>query len=101
MKLIVIGHQEAVWGFGLVGVEGYIATGAEQLERALDAALADKSVGIILITQDVAGLAETRIAQLKAYANVPLVLEIPPPGGPDPNRPSLSDAVRHISGMVV
>ena len=57
MRLQVIGHQDAVWGFALVGVPGCIVTTAEELHAALDAALADATVGIIMVTDDVAALA--------------------------------------------
>ena len=48
MKLWVIGSQDAVWGFALAGVGGQIVATAEELNQALDAALKDEDVGIIL-----------------------------------------------------
>ena len=54
MKLMVIGHQDAVRGFELVGVAGQIATTVEAITAALNTALNDKNIGIILVTEEAA-----------------------------------------------
>lgn len=99
MKLRVIGHQDAVRGFALVGVEGQIATTSETVNQALDAALSDKNVGIILITEDAAALARQRMDHLTAHSTVPLVVEIPGPGGVQGDQPSLSEVIRRTTGV--
>ena len=99
MKLLVIGNQDAVWGFALAGVRGQIVTTAEELDRALDAALADKEVGIVLVTEDVADLNRRRVDMLRVHSSVPLVVEIPGPEGPRPDRPSLSEVIRRTIGV--
>jgi vacuolar-type H+-ATPase subunit F/Vma7 len=63
MKILVIGHPEAVLGFSLVGVHGQTATSAEEAHQALDSALASPDVGIILVTEDIA---RRRISRLLA-----------------------------------
>jgi len=99
MKLMVIGHQDAVRGFALVGVEGQIATTPEAVNQALDAALNDKSIGIILVTEEAAALIRQRIDHLTAHSTVPLVVEIPGPGGGQGDRPSLSEVIRRTIGV--
>lgn len=101
MKLLVIGHPEAVLGFSLVGVGGQAATSAPEVNQALDVALSTPDVGIILVTEDVAGLIEARMDQLKMHSTVPLVVEIPAPGGPRPNRATLSDMVKRAIGIKI
>lgn len=54
MKVLVIGHPEAVLGFSLAGVSGRAATNAAEVNQALDDVQASKDVGIVLVTQDVA-----------------------------------------------
>ena len=51
MKVLVIGHPEAVLGFSLAGVNGQAVTTAEEAGRGLDEALASKEIGIILVTR--------------------------------------------------
>jgi V/A-type H+/Na+-transporting ATPase subunit F len=101
MKVQVIGHPEAVLGFSLVGMEGQVATTTEEANQALDNALATKDIGIILITQDVAGWIESRMDELKLHSTVPLVVEIPGPEGVSPDQPSLSDVVLRAIGVKI
>jgi len=101
MKVLVIGHPEAILGFSLVGVHGQVATSASEVNQALDKALAAPDVGIVLVTEDVAGLIEARMDQLKLRSTMPLVVEIPPPEGVRPDQPSLSDIVRRAIGIKV
>ena len=99
MKLLVIGSQDAVWGFSLAGVRGRIVATAEELNRALGEALEDKEVGIILVTEDVANLAHRRVDDVMIRTTVPLVVEIPGPEGPSPDRPPLSEIIRRTIGI--
>ncbi len=72
---------------------------AGELLQALDTALADKEIGIVLITDDVADLARQRVDRLIARSTVPLVVEIPGPGGPSPDKASLSEVLRQTIGV--
>jgi len=101
MKLLVIGNQDAVWGFALAGVRGQIATTAEEFNQALDAALDNEEIGIVLVTEDVANLARQRVEMLMARSIRPLVVEIPGPGGPSPDRPHLSEVIRRTIGVKI
>ena len=101
MKMWVIGDTEAVQGFSLAGVPGQVAENAEQTNDALDKALAAGDVGIILITQDVSRLVEARMDQLKLRSTIPLVVEIPGPGGVSPDQPSLGDVVLRAIGIKI
>jgi len=102
MQLMVIGNPDTVRGFALAGVRGEIALTPEALERAMDIAMADEEIGIVLVTQDVAALAPERIDALKGRGDLtPLVIEIPGPEGPDAERPSLSEMIRRITGVRV
>lgn len=101
MKVLVIGHPEAVLGFSLVGVDGQVAVSAKDASQALENALSAPDIGIILVTQDVARLIEARMDQLKLRCTVPLVVEIPAPQGVDPDEPSLSEVVRRAIGIKI
>ncbi len=101
MKVLVIGHPEAVRGFSLAGVEGKIATTADEANLALDEALIAEGIGIILITQDVSGLIVSRMDQLKLRSTIPLVVEIPGPGGVSQDQPSLSDVLLRAIGIKI
>ena len=99
MKVQVIGNQESVLGFSLVGVNGKTVTTAAETNQALDEALASDDAGIVLVTEDVASLIETRMDQLKLRSTVPLVVEIPGPQGVGADRPSLNEVVLRAIGV--
>jgi len=99
MKVFVIGSQEAVLGFSLVGVDGTTVSTAAEANQALDEVLANSQTGIVLVTEDISALIEARMDQLKLRSTVPLVVEIPGPGGVDPNRPSLNDIMLRAIGV--
>lgn len=99
MKVLVVGHPEAVLGFSLAGVDGRPVRDAEQANHALDEALAAKDVGIVLVTQDVARMVQARMDDLKLHSTVPLIVEIPSPEGVSPDEPSLSEIVLKAIGI--
>jgi V/A-type H+-transporting ATPase subunit F len=97
--MLVIGNEDAVLGLSLVGVPGRVAKTITEVVEALDEALADPELGIILVTHDLAKLIPARMDQLKMRSTVPLVVEIPSPGGPDPDEPSLEQVVQRAVGV--
>jgi vacuolar-type H+-ATPase subunit F/Vma7 len=99
MKILVIGHPEAVLGFSLVGVTGVEVSSADEANLALDTALADPKLGIILVTGDVAELIRSRMDQLRLHSTVPLVVEISAPASVQPERTSLNDVVFRAIGV--
>ncbi len=99
MKLLVIGNLDAVLGFGLVGIHGQAVSSVEEINHALDEALKDPDAGIILVTEDTADLIRPRMDQLMMQSSTPLVVEIPGPEGPRPDRPSLNEVIRRAIGV--
>ena len=99
MKILVIGHPDAVLGFSLAGVNGRAVTNANEADKALDDALTAKDVGIILVTQDIASMLQSRVEHLKLHSTIPLVVEIPSPAGVPEDQPSLSEVVLKAIGI--
>lgn len=99
MKILVIGHPDAVLGFSLAGVSGRVATNADQANEALDDAQASKDIGIVLVTQDVAEMIHARMDYLKLRSTIPLVIEIPSRGGVPEGQASLGDIVLRAIGI--
>ena len=101
MKILVIGHPKAVLGFLLVGVDGKNATTAEEVNLALDDAMKDATIGIVLVTGDVAEMIRPRMEQLQLHSTVPLVVEIPAPEGVQPDQLSLNEVVFRAIGVKI
>ena len=101
MRMLVVGHPDAVLGFSLAGVSGRPARTADETHQALDEALSTPGVGIILVTDDVAALVRARMDQLKMHSTVPLVVEIPAPAASRPKNPPLSEVVKRAIGIKI
>ena len=99
MKVLVIGHPEAVLGFSLAGVSGRVATNAAEVNQALDDVQGSKDIGIVLVTQDVAKLIPARMEHLKLRSTIPLVVEIPAQGGVPEGQESLGEIVLRAIGI--
>lgn len=99
MKVFVIGNQEAVLGFSLVGVRGKAVSSAPQMNQALDEALATPDAGIVLVTADAAEMVQARMDLLKLRSTVPLVVEIPGPMGVGADQPTLNEIVLRAIGV--
>ncbi len=99
MKYHVIGDQDTVLGFGLVGVDGMTVTSAAEASAAFERALGDKEVGIIIITEVAARMIRTRVDRYLFTEDFPLIVEIPDRHGPDPNRPEMRALVNHAIGI--
>ena len=101
MKVLVIGHQEAVLSFSLAGVDGIAVSTPEETNKALDDAFASEGIGIILITQDVSSKIQARMDQLKQHSSIPLVVEIPGPDGTNADQPSIGDVLLRAIGVKI
>ena len=101
MKVLVIGNPDAVLGFSLVGVEGRAVPTVDEVNQAMDEAMAAHDIGIVLVTMDMARLIEARMDLLKLQSTIPLVVEIPGPEGGSADQPSLSDVVLRAIGVKI
>ncbi|NCC14361.1 MAG: ATPase [Spirochaetia bacterium] len=98
MKYFVIGDEDTVLGFSLVGVFGMQATNAEQAKRAWDKALEDPDNGIIIITDTVASLIRVTVDRYLFSESFPLVVEIPSPNSKE-GRTDLRTLVNQAIGV--
>ena len=99
MKILVIGHPDAVLGFSLAGVGGIAASTVDEVNKALDEAQANKDIGIVLVTQEVAAMIPARMEHLSLRSTIPLVVEIPSRGGVPEGQASLGDIVLRAIGI--
>jgi V/A-type H+-transporting ATPase subunit F len=99
MKILAIGHPDAVLGFSLAGISGQVATTAQEVQQAIDNALSRPDVGIVLITDDVAKFVEDQLNQMMLRSTRPLFIEIPGPEGMRAGRPSLSEVIQKTIGI--
>jgi vacuolar-type H+-ATPase subunit F/Vma7 len=74
-KIFVIGHEDAVFGLGLLGLQGRAVSSIEEARQAIRDALADPLIALILLTEDFSNARPETMDEAGA-----LLVEIPGPG---------------------
>ncbi len=78
-KIVAIGDEDAVFGLGLIGLEGYAVTSVGEAREAIRKAMADPGTALILLTENWSE------ARPDAMDEGVLVVEIPGPGASKPS----------------
>jgi len=81
MKYFVIGDEDTVLGFSMVGVRGSVVTDSETASHVFDKILEDKQYGIVIITDETADLIREKVDKFLFSESFPLIVEIPSPHG--------------------
>lgn len=78
MRMFLISDNiDTYTGMRLSGVDGVVVHKKDELRQALDTVLADKEIGILLITEKLSGEFPDIINDLKLNRKQPLLVEIP------------------------
>ncbi len=99
MKYFIIGDEDTVLGFGMVGVQGRTVHDPDEADAALKNATDDKSVGIIIITERVAELIRDQVDRYIFSEQFPLIVEIPDRLGKVEGRPGIREMVNKAIGI--
>ena len=99
MKYSIIGDEDAVLGFGMVGVSGKVAVDADQATRAFELILEDKETSIIIITERVADMIRPIVDRYLFTESFPLIVEIPDRRGTKAGRPGIREMVNAAIGL--
>jgi len=99
MKYSIIGDEDTVLGFGIVGVSGKVASNPDEAERAFQAILDDRQTGIVIITESAADMIRSLVDRYLLKENLPLVVEIPDRKGTKPGRPGIKELVNAAIGI--
>ena len=78
MKFFLISdNTDTQLGMRIAGVEGIVAHTAAEVNEALNQAVADENIAVVLMTQKTASLCPERVYDIKLNYRRPLVIEIP------------------------
>lgn len=100
MSVHVIGDEDTVLGLRLVGASGTVAADPDEARRALDAALDDEKIDLLLLTRKVFQPMQQRVNRLRTTSLRPVILEIPGKDGAPPED-SLDELIRRAVGISV
>jgi len=101
MKLFVIGDEDTVTGFSLVGVSGEVAHNRDETRTALDKVIREGQVGIVFITEGLCAEMRAELDDLIFGGRFPLVLEIPDRKGSRGQRANIRQIVGRAVGVNV
>jgi len=101
MRYHVIGEEDTVLGFRYDGVSGEIVRTADETRAALERAARLGDVAVLIITDTIADLVRGEVNRLRFDFELPLVVEVPGPGGPSPQRKDLLALIREAVGIRV
>lgn len=80
MKVVAVGGKAFVTGFVLSGVSGaYVSTPSAALQK-IESLSKDTTVGLIMVSDDVAKPISDQLTAMKAKKAIPLIYEVPGPG---------------------
>jgi V/A-type H+-transporting ATPase subunit F len=99
MRYFIIGDEDAVLGFGLVGVEGAVVRSATQAQEVFTTILECSDIGIIIITERVADLIRPQVDRFIFTRSFPLIVEIPDRQGPLAGKPGIREMVNQAIGI--
>ena len=74
---LISDNVDTLTGMRLAGVDGVVVHEREELRRALETTLADKEIGIILLTEKFGREFPEIIDDVKLNHRIPLIIEIP------------------------
>lgn len=78
MRMFLISDNvDTYTGMRLAGVDGVVIHSNKHLKEQLDKAIADKSIGILLITEKLSKEYPEIISDVKLNRKLPLIVEIP------------------------
>ena len=99
MKYSIIGDEDTVLGFAMVGVTGKVARNGDEARSAFETMLKDRQAGIIIITERVADMIRPLVNEYLFSASFPLIVEIPDRKGKIPGRPEIKEMANAAIGV--
>jgi V/A-type H+-transporting ATPase subunit F len=99
MKYYIIGDEDSVLGFGMVGVRGTAVRDKQEAEHAFRKALEDPETGIVIMTERTADMIRSLVDRYLFTERFPLIVEIPDREGPKEGRPGIRDLVNASIGI--
>jgi len=98
---LISDNTDTCTGMRLAGIEGVVAHEKEEVQSALEYAVKDENIGIVLITAHLVELCPEMIYDLKLNCHRPLIVEIPDRHGNGRAKDSISRYVREAIGVKI
>ena len=101
MEFYVLGEEEIILGFNLVGIQGKIAVSRQEALEGFDYAVSQETLKVLIMTEEVASLINDRVSEWNMSGRFPLLVEIPGLQGRLEGRKTLVESIREAVGISV
>ena len=102
MKYFAVSDNvDTLTGLRLTGIEGTLAHKRDEVYEAVSSAVADPDVGVLLITERLAGLCPDVLDSLKKSGSRLLVVEIPDRHGTGRSPDSITRYIKQAIGVKI
>ncbi len=98
---VISDNHDTLTGLRLAGIEGVIAHEQDEVKQALQHAIEDESIGVVLITERLVPLCPDLIYDLKLRMRRPLIVEIPDRHAEGRSKDSISRYIREAIGVKI
>lgn len=100
MKSFVISDNKDTWvGMRLAGIQGIMAHDKKQVLTAMEEAMKDREIGLIIVTEKIVDMAHAEIMEWKLKKRIPLIIEIPDRHGTTRGQDVITGYIRESVGI--
>lgn len=96
---LICDNSDTLTGHRMAGIEGVIASEKHETETLIKQCIADESIAVLLITEQLAALCPPLINDLRLNAHRPLVVVIPNRHGTSRPTDSITQYIREAIGV--
>ncbi len=101
MKVAMVGSQALARGFGLLGMETFVANTAKEAQELVGQITARKDIGVLLISEEFYQPFHEKYFQMKISMERPILLEIPTVAEVDAAAENIAQFVKRATGVTV
>ena len=98
---LIADNVDTQTGFRLAGIEGVVVHKAQEVEEALSTAMNTPDIGVILLSEGLVPLCQSRVDDIKLRMHTPLLVEIPDRHGSGNIGQSIGQYVKQAIGITI
>ena len=96
---LISDNVDTLTGMRLSGVRGVVVHEEDEIKQALSDVLADKSIGVLLITEKLCRKAPQLVDEIKLNHKTPLIVEIPDRHGSGRTKNFITNYINEAIGV--
>jgi len=100
-SFLISDNRDTALGMRLAGITGVVVHEKKEIMEALDNALKDKSIGIIIVTEKILKIANDEIMSIKSKVDFPLMITIPDKAGFEYSGDFITKYIRESVGLKI